>query len=402
MLKPMTYTYEDIHRLTTFGYIKAREHERNEAEPLKFELRLETGINVLAWDLFKRRWSPEPLDFFVLTEPSVREVFAPQFRDRIVSHVLFSILEPIYARLFIYDSASCRVGKGTLFGIQRFEHHARSVTRNYTREAYVLNIDISGYFMSIDRTILYNIICADLARFRAKSPGAIDYEFTDYLVRAFLFRDPLEGSVYHGNPNLRKLVQPNKSLFGQPTGVGLPIGDVINQLKSNIYLNPFDQFVKRVLKIKGYVRYVDDSRQIHESKDYLEECFGRSQDFLWSELHLRVNERKTNITSIYEPNVFLGAVLLPFRRMPTPATIQKFNSAMKVLDRKIRMGEPIDIERELSVINSRLGYLQHFDSTKEVERAIRLSENVRDIYFFTPDRKKAIILNPIYNEVPIF
>ena len=398
----MIYSFEEIHRLTVFGYLKAREHERSEAEPLKFELVVETGLRELAWDLFKRRWSPEPLDFFVLTEPSVREVFAPQFRDRIVSHVLFSILEPIYNRLFIYDSHSCRAGKGTLFGINRFEHHLRSVTNNFMRDAYCLNIDISGYFMSIDRMILYNMICADLAKFRARFPEAIDYGFTDYMLRAFLFRNPLKGSRYHGNPNLRRLVQPNKSLFGQPEGVGLPIGDVINQLKSNIYLNPFDQFVKRVLKIKCYDRYVDDSRQMHESRAYLEDCLGRSKEFLWNELHLRVNDRKTSITSVYEPNVYLGVVFLPFRRMATPKSVDKFNAAMKALDKKIAAGNQVNLEKELAIVNSRLGYLQHFDDAKVVGHAIEKSEHARKVFLFTADRKKAIILNPTYNEVPIF
>ena len=390
----MRYTFEQIHEMVFVGYLKAREHERSSLAAIEFELELERNINVLSWELYRRTWTPLPLDFFVLTYPSVREVFAPQFRDRVVSHVLFNILSPIYERIFIYDSCSCRTGKGTLFGIQRFEHEIRSVTKNYTLDAYSLNLDISGYFMSINRQILRGLIFKRLEKNRKLRPHEIDYNFAMFLVDTFLSRDPLEGCEYHGNPNLRKLVLPNKSLFGQPAGVGLPIGDVINQLNSNIYLDPFDQFVKRELKIKGYIRYVDDSRQLHNSYDYLLECKERGEQFLLNELGLKINHAKTTITSVYEPNEFLGAVVLPFQRWTKQETVVKFNAAFKSLNTKIRNGVPIDIEQELSCINARLGYMQHFDARHVVRRAIEKSEYIRAIYQFAPNQKQATILNP--------
>ena len=78
----------------------------------------------------------------------VNEMFE-NFRDRIIHHNIIRKLMPIFENQFIYDTYSCRVGKGTLFGIKRLEYFMRSATHNYTREAYILKLDLSGFFMSI-------------------------------------------------------------------------------------------------------------------------------------------------------------------------------------------------------------------------------------------------------------
>ena len=153
---PMRYTYKQIHALVTLAYLKAREEERSSISQLEFEVDLEREIGKLTRELYKRQWFPQSLDWFVNLDPTVREVFAPKFRDRVVSHVLFMMISPIFERYFVHDSFSCRVGKGTLVGIERLEHHIRSVTDNYRYEAWSLNYDISAYFMSIVRSILYH------------------------------------------------------------------------------------------------------------------------------------------------------------------------------------------------------------------------------------------------------
>jgi hypothetical protein len=87
-------------------------------------------------------------------------------------------------------------------------------------------------------------------------------------------------------------------------------------------------------------------------------------------------------------------VVLPFQRWTKQETVVKFNAAFKSLNTKIRNGVPIDIEQELSCINARLGYMQHFDARHVVRRAIEKSEYIRTIYQFAPNQKQATILNP--------
>lgn len=387
----MKYSFKQIHEMVVFAYLKAREEERGTLAQLEFELDLERNIKILALELYHRQWRPQPLDWFVHLDPTVREVFAPKFRDRIVSHVLFMMLSPIFERYFIFDSHSCRVGKGTLEGIERLEHNIRSVTDNYRYEAFSLNFDIQGYFMAIVRMRLYDIIWKTLGDHKVRYPDAIDYDFADYLITTFLSRDPLEGCVYHGDPALIKLVQPGKSLRDQEPGVGVPIGDVINQLNSNIYLNPFDQFVKRGLHIHHYNRYVDDGKQLHRSYDYLVECMERSGEFLDRELCLKLHPKKTTITSLYDTTYFLGAALLPYRRYAKNDSIGRFRAYIESVELMLEQGKAINRQDVLSSLNSRLGYLSHFDEIKMIQKTLSKAPLIMDEFAFTRNYRKAII-----------
>jgi len=388
---PMRYTFKQVHHIVTRSYIKARAEERNTPAQLDFEMDLEHNLKLLTRELHSLQWYPEPLDWFVHSDPTIREVFAPKFKDRIVSHVLFSMISPVFERFFIFDSHSCRVGKGTLEGIERLEHNIRGVTDNYRYDAYALNLDITGFFMSIVRSRLYDIIWATLGPYQLRNPDAMDYTMADYLITTFLSRDPLEGCIYHGDPKLIAKVPPSKSIRNQKPGTGLPIGDVINQLNSNIYMNPFDQYVKRVLLIRYYNRYVDDSKLLHRLYQYLVECWERSGEFLDKELCLTLHPNKTTITNLYDTTTFLGSALLPYRRYAKNDAIGRFRAYIESLDAALAAGEPLDFTGVLSRINSRLGYLQHFDELKMVAKTINSTQYVREAFSFTKDYKKAII-----------
>ena len=393
-INAMKYNYDDIHRLVTFAYLDARKNERNTPAQLEFELDLETNLADHARDLLARRWSPGPMDWFVNLDPTVREIFCPRnYVDGITSHIVINLVAWIFERYFIYDSFSCRKGKGTLFGIERFEHHLRSVTDNYTRDAFVLNLDISGFFMSISRQRLYGIIADTLARFQRRFPDAIDYGFADYLIEALVFRDPLKDCRYLGNPALIQLVPPNKTLRTRPPGIGVPIGDVNNQLNANIYLNVFDWYVKRTLAVRNYCRYVDDSRLLGRDYHRLLEYRDRCGEFLDRELGLALHPTKTTITSAYETNYFLGAAILPYRRYAQDPTIRRFRQYVRGLDELLENGDA-DLAGELSKMNSRLGYLQHFSARKIITSSLDAAPNVRAAFDFTPNLSKATIKKP--------
>ena len=386
----MEYSFKELHRLVTVAYLKAREEERSKISQLDFETNVEDEIKKLTRSLHARTWRPQPLDWFVNLFPTVREVFAPKFRDRVVSHVLFNLISPIFERYFVHDSFSCRVGKGTLVGIERLEYHIRSITDNYRHEAYSLNYDIRAYFMSIDRAILLDMIRERLARHQHRFPDAIDYGFADYLIETFLTRDPLEGCVYHGDPALIGLIRPGKSLRDQKPGVGIPIGDVLNQLCSNIYLTAFDQFIHRVLHIKNAVRYVDDGKMLHRSREYLAECRGRADEFLRENLHLTLHPDKTTITNLSDTTYFLGAALKPYRRYVCNEVADRFCDFIRFADEAAASGD-MDSVAMLSEINSHLGYLSHFDAKKIIGGALSQATYLAEYFDFTKNYTKAIL-----------
>lgn len=361
------------------AYLKARKNERNKHSQLTFEINLYQNINNLVTSLCYRNWNPSPLTCFMIEKPTFREIFAPEFKDEVVSHLLFDLIEPEFERKFIYDSFSCRKGKGTLFGINRFIHHIKSVTDNYKKEAYVLNLDISGYFMNIDRLILKEILLKNLKDHE-------EFDFIKYLINTILDRDPCKNCIRIGNSELWRNFPKHKSLFNSPPNVGLTIGDVVSQLFSNIYLNELDQFCKSKLGCKHYMRYVDDIRILSDNKKELEDLIPKISEFLKTTLHLNLHPKKTKIISTNKTQYFLGAYVEKYRVHANRRTIDNFKTYVKSIKGKL-CGE-----KELSHINAYLGYLQFFDDFKIVNKIIKESDLSRS-FIFTKDYSQAILIN---------
>ena len=232
-----------------------------------------------------RNYTPSPGVCFVVNRPVKREIFASDFRDRVVHHLLYNYISPMFEGRMIFDSYSCRRGKGTSQGIARLEHHIRSCTQNYRYSAYILKLDLRGYFMSIRKDRLYDLICKGLERYRRsrKQKECPDMELIDFLLRQIIFRNPQRDCRIRGSAEDWEGLPPTKSLFNSPEGVGLPIGDLTSQLFSNIYLGELDGYVKRVLRCKHYGRYVDDFFIVHPSKRYLKELIPWIREFLKEE-----------------------------------------------------------------------------------------------------------------------
>ena len=394
-------TFDQIHELTTKAYLIERKNIRNHYHPLQFEIELEKRIYDIARSLYRREYQTKPYGCFMIEDPTIREVFFPHVDDATVSHILFDMINPIFEKTFIYDSYSCRVGKGTLFGIERMEHHIRSCTDNYRYEAGVLNIDISGYFMSINKGILYSIICDTLEsyKFRPISRGSttvwndvIDFGFVDYLVRLDLFTNPLENCRMIGDQSARKIMPMSKSLMFSPIGTGVPIGKVTNQLNSNIYLNILDQFVKRILRGEYWGRYVDDGRLISRDLIFLDESKYAIGELLQDKLKLKMHPEKTKITSTDEV-FFLGAVLRPYRRYASNQTMSRFHKCVEACEELLKAGET-DPHIMMSSLNSYLGYLKHFNERKAIKLTLENSP-LCQIFDFGAKYERATIIKSV-------
>ena len=136
---------------------------------------------------------------FIVRDPVPREVFVASFRDRIVYHLLYNWLMLVFESSFIYDSDSCRVGKGTLFGIKRLKHHIRSCSDNYRRECHILKLDIEGCFMNINRQRLYDTIESFLIKYSSKHSSPFDLPLALRLLSQVIFDDPVKGCCRKAN-----------------------------------------------------------------------------------------------------------------------------------------------------------------------------------------------------------
>ncbi len=366
------------------AYYDARRNKRNTPSQLRFESHLEQNLIELYEELRDHRYKPRPCSCFVIEDPVKREVFASDFRDRVVHHLYYNYFAPIFERLFIYDSYSCREKKGTLFGIKRIEHHLRSVTNNYTQEAYILKLDIQGYFMSIRRELLLETVLKSLGKcwnrkitktdlksgFRALTwADVVPRELVEWLSKVIIMKDPLKNCHVHGRESDWDGLPPTKSLRFSPQNVGLPIGDLTSQLFSNVLLNDLDWYVTRTLGFTHYGRYVDDFYLCSKDKEALKKAVGEIRDFL-ATMGLTLHPKKIVLQRASERIRFLGAEIFPYYRRVRSRTVVKYHRVCGELNRQNQQ-EPFDFQRwkdVRSVLNSYLGYFSHFRTYKWLSR----------------------------------
>jgi len=337
------------------AYYCARKNKRNTTSQIRFERSLSDNLMRLYEDIVSGRYRVGRSMCFVIRDPVLREVFAASFRDRIVHHLLYNWLMPIFEPTFIYDSYSCREGKGTLFGIERLEHHTRSCSDNYRRECYILKLDVEGYFMNINRQRLYDTIESRLLKYSSKHSLPFDLPLALRLLSLVIFNEPTKGCYRKGSIRDWDELPRSKSLFYASEGCGLPIGNLTSQLFSNIYLSALDHYIKRELKCKHYGRYVDDFCIVGNSSQELLSLIPLIRNFLSSCLGLNLHPRKINLTHVNKGVRFLGAVVKPYQRYIYPKCLSRLKG--KILCDYIEEKNPYKI---LSKRKSYAGYLSHF------------------------------------------
>lgn len=286
------------------AYYDCRRTKRNSASALLFEINLESNLVALDADLRNGTYRPGKSICFVITHPKPREVWAAEFRDRIVHHLLYNRIAPAIHARFIADSCACIPGRGTLYGAKRLEQKARSITQNWTRRAFYLKCDLANFFVSIDKNIL-----SQLLKKHIKEQWWLD------LANQILFHDPRQNYEMRGSPALLRRVPDHKRLVNQPATHGLPIGNLSSQFFANIYLNEMDQFIKHQLRAKHYIRYVDDFILLHTSPQWLNNARERIEQFLAEKLSARLNPSKTILQPAHRGIDFVGQVILPHRRI---------------------------------------------------------------------------------------
>lgn len=359
----MTLTREQLLLDLYRAYKDARRHKRHRNYQLEFEYNLEENLSALCDELYHRTYRPRPSTCFIIHDPKMREVFAADFRDRIVHHLFYNYTHVLFERTFIADSYSCIPSRGTHYGIERLKHHLRSESCNHTRPCYVLRIDIKGYFMHIHRPTLLTLCRDSMSKMSHHCSDVegltwmqkLDYSFVDYLLTSIIETECLNGCRMMGNVADWELLPEDKSLFHSSPDCGLPIGNLSSQLFSNIYLNRFDQYCKRVLGCKHYGRYVDDVYVVSTDKRVLQSWIPAMRTFLKDELGLYLHPHKMRIVSEWEGVEFLGAFVKPY-------SCYIYTSSLHRMRNKVGRLKKNSSPRLEASVNSYLGVLSHYDS----------------------------------------
>lgn len=349
------------------AYYTARKNKRNTINQLKFELNFEHELFLLYNEIETRTYKPAREIAFIVNKPVKREIFAADFRDRVVHHLLFQYVNPIIEKYLIYDCYSCRKGKGTSAGIYRAVKFLRSCSDNYQKDCYILQMDISGYFMSINRKLLYHKIHGMLQTEYQKCALSgksilFDTGMAEFLLQKTIFRNPADNCVMKGSCSDWTGLPANKSLFYAADGCGLPIGNLTSQLFGNVFLNDFDHWMKQTMSFSYYGRYVDDFFVIHPNKQYLLSVLPKIADYLKTHEKLTVHPKKIKINHYKTGFLFLGAVIKPYRIYIANRTKGNFyREITKIND----VFENEDIDKEmlskiLAIINSYLGLMGQY------------------------------------------
>lgn len=374
------------------AYRDARKNKRNKKTSLEFEFTHESKIIALYKQIIKRKYEPLPSTAFIKTHPVVREVFAASFQDRIIHHLIYNYINHIFEDEFINDSYSCRIGKGTLYGVNRIFHFIDECSEHYKTDTYILKLDIKGYFYNINKNILYKTIKETLLKNRHKLK--IDFDTLDYLIYTTIFNDSTKNvKIFNDSRNWAKLPK-DKSLFYTKKEHGLPIGNLTSQLFSNIYMNIFDQYVIKELKIEFYGRYVDDSIYIHKDKQYLLSVIPKIKQFLKQNLNLTIHPKKIYIQHFSKGVQFLGSYIKPNVKYIARRTKGNFHKLIFQINSDFLKykNDAKYLIRVRTQINSYLGIMIHFSSFKlRMKTLARLQNNFFDIFYVDKDMSKISI-----------
>ncbi len=296
------FSFQNIYR----AYKDCVKHKRNTFNALNFEANLVENICNLEEELKNKTYHIGKSICFLASSPKLREIFAADFRDRVVHHILVKELEPFYEKKFIYDVYNNRKNKGIHGAIKR----AKSFMNGVGKDGYYLQLDIKVFFYNLDKNILFKNLFNDIDKSNIDNKKDILY-----LANKIIYHDSTK--------NLENLPE-HKTLFKLPKHQGLPIGNLASQFFANVYLNKFDHFVKRVLKMKYYIRYVDDFVLFHKSKERLQGCRKEIEIYLKNNLALELRD-DTKLKKVTLGLDFLGYIIRPSYMLVRKRVVNNYN-----------------------------------------------------------------------------
>src|SRR5690606_10529789 len=274
-------------------------------------------------ELVNETYAPSRYREFIIKEPKERLILALPFRDRVVHQAICNIIEPLFEGTLIYDTYACRKNKGTLAGINRLSYFLNKRIVN-DQNVYCLKMDISKYFYSIDHAALKKII--------------------ERKIRC------------------RRTLRLLDAVIDSTDDPGIPVGNLTSQLFANIYLNKLDHFIKEELRVKHYVRYMDDMIILHDDKRYLWKVFIEIKNFTEQRLKLKFN-KKTSVFKIERGIDFLG-----YRQFKKIRILRKrvYKKNIKKFKKFVRSGKNLAaIRKSLASLH---GVCKHCSSTKVINR----------------------------------
>jgi hypothetical protein len=365
------------------AYFDCRRRKRKSLHALDFEFNLEKNLFQLYEDLVDGNYQVSQSIAFVIEQPKIREIWSATFRDRVVHHVIYNRLSPRFYPGFIRNTFACIPERGSLDASNHLWAGMRSITQNWQKPAYYLGADVRNFFVSIHKRMLFELVNKKITE-----PWLKD------LTAQVIFHDPRTNCLLKSKNEAFARVPRHKSLWHTPLDRGLPIGNLTSQFFANVYLNELDQFVKHTLKAKYYYRYVDDFIILHESSDYLNDCFARAEEFLKDSLKIELHPFKKRLGLLDQGIDFVGYFHKPYRRYPRKRTANRLKSVVNRWKMNPQEYSPDALTQMRNSVNSYFGLIRQ---TSSYRMRKHLGDEIQSLFAW-PDEKYTKIIIPKFKK----
>lgn len=342
--------------ITTEGLLEAyydcRKRKRKTASAIVYEMDYEGKLIALRDRINARTYRPGKSMCFVVTRPRYREVFAAAFEDRIVHHWIALRLEPLFEQIFSPRTFNCRKGKGQLYGINMLREDVRQCSENYTQDCYIMKLDLQGFFMSINKKMLADMVDAFVVE---NYHNEADKDTLRFLCRTVVLHEPEKNCERHSPASYWDYLPSNKSLFTNGEGLGVAIGNLFSQLFANFLLNVLDWYLIKSLGFQYVGRYVDDFYIVDKDKARLLAAVPYIRTLL--QLYgLTLHPHKFYLQHYSKGVQFTGSVVKKDRVYTANHTITNAIMAVRRLNRAETVPEVL---HAVDSINSYLGCFLH-------------------------------------------
>ena len=339
-------SYENLQ----LAFRKAKKGKSSKQYVIEFEKNLEDNLLMLRSELLLHSYKPQTLKTFILRDPKTRKISKSDFKDRVVHHALCNIIENIFDRRFIYDSYANRKGKGVHLALKRFDYFKRKVSCNGKTRincvgdsdviGYILKADIKHYFEEVDHQILINIL-----KKKIRDDRII------WLIKQIL-----------------------KNHKTKIEGKGMPLGNLTSQFFAKVYLNELDYFVKHKLKVKYYLRYVDDFVILHDKYKILDDFKVIIDNYLIKNLKLELHPTKSKIIPLRNGINFLGYRIFYHYKSLRKSNIRKFE---RKFNEKLKLYEQglFNYEGFIKSLQGWLGYAMWANTYKLRTSLVKIIDN---------------------------
>ena len=329
------------------AYEDCRKNKRGKISCLEYDVNYEINLISLWKRVNSGKYVIGKSNVFLVYRPKLREVFAANFEDRIIHHLIMRKLTPLMEKELTSNTYNCRTGKGVLYGVKDIYTQIQEC-QYYFNDCYIAKFDLKGFFMSIPKSKLLE--CIKILIINKYKGDDINYLLL--LCEQVILNKPQNNcSINSPKKNWKKLDK-SKSLFTSDSSCGIPIGNLTSQCFANYFLNEFDHWMDKTFF--GYGRYVDDFVIIHFDKSKILKFIPKITKYL-KNLGLTLHPNKIYIQTYYQGVKFIGAVIKENRVYINNRTVANIYS-------KIRYYKKHKYTRQklLSVFNSYQGFLRQY------------------------------------------